>query len=140
MSELDTRICNAIKRLNEYFGERKYVICGSIALYIQGIDLERIPHDFDIFIPNKHRKYFLRLFRLIITQSDWILDFPERPLEGQEVVDDFEFYGLKIKCQTIESIMECKQAIVENRDLSYNEKYYVKQQQDIEKIKLKLNI
>jgi hypothetical protein len=61
-------------------------------------------------------------------------------LEGQEVVDDFEFYGLKIKCQTIESIMECKQVIVENRDLSYNEKYYVKQQQDIEKIKLKLNI
>lgn len=140
MSELDNRICNAIKRLNEYFGERKYVICGSVALYIQGIDLGRTPHDFDIFIPNKQRKYFLRLFRMIVTQSGWILDFPKRPLEGQEVIEDFEFHNLKVKCQTVKSIMECKQAIVKDRDLSYNDKYYVKQQHDIEKIKLKLKI
>lgn len=140
MLELDSRICNAIKRLNDYFGERNYVICGSIALYIQGLDLGRVPHDFDIFIPNKHRKYFLRLFRLIIAQSDWLLDFPERPLEGQEVIGDFEFHGLKVKCQTVESILECKQAILADRNLSYSDKYYNKQQQDIEKIKLKLNI
>lgn len=140
MKELDKRICNAIKRLDEYFGKHKYIICGSVGLYIQGIDLGREPHDFDIFIPNRRREYLLRLFRLIIAQSDWILDFPKRPLEGQEVINDFKFHGLNVKCQTIESIMECKQAIVKNRDLSYDDKYYNKQQQDIEKIKLKLNI
>ena len=138
MKELDKRICNAIKRLNDYFGECRYVICGSIGLYIQGIDLGRIPHDFDIFIPNKRRESLLRLFRLIITQSDWILDFPKRPLEGKEIIKDFEFHGLKVKCQTVESIMECKEAIVRDRNLSYNEGYYDKQKQDIEKIKIKL--
>ena len=66
MDGLDNRICNAIKRLNWYFGEKNYVICGSVALYIQGVDLGRVPHDFDVFIPNKNRELFLRLFRLII--------------------------------------------------------------------------
>ena len=32
MDGLDNRICNAIKRLDWYFGEKNYVICGSVAL------------------------------------------------------------------------------------------------------------
>lgn len=140
MKELDKRICNAIKRLDEYFGKHKYIICGSVALYIQGIDLGREPHDFDIFIPNKRREPLLRLFRLIIAQSNWILDFPKRPLEGKEVINDLVFHGLNIKCQSVKSIMDCKYAIINDRDLSYNDGYYDKQKQDIEKIKLILNI
>lgn len=136
MLAIDQRICNAIKRLNDYFGECRYVICGSVSLYIQGINLDRVPHDFDIFIPNRNREHLLRLFRLIIAQSDWILDFPKRPLEGKEVIDDFEFNGLKIKCQTVQSILECKEAIIQNRELSHSDEYYEKQKNDIEKIKL----
>jgi hypothetical protein len=65
MNELDQRIYKAINRLDEYFGEKKYVICGSVGLYIQGIKLDREFHDFDILIPGTERKYLLRLWRLI---------------------------------------------------------------------------
>ena len=53
MDELDQRIYNAIKRLDWYFGEKKYVICGSVGLYIQGINLNREFHDFYIFYNKK---------------------------------------------------------------------------------------
>ena len=134
MDGLDNRICNAIKRLNWYFGEKNYVICGSVALYIQGVDLGRVPHDFDIFIPDKNRELFLRLFRLIIGQTEWLLDFPRRPLEGKEIIGDFEFQGLNVKCQTAASILECKKLFISDKSLSANEDFYNKQTQDIEKI------
>ena len=134
MDGLDNRICNSIKRLILYFGDNNYVICGSVALYIQGVDLGRVPHDFDVFIPDKNRELFLRLFRLIIGQTEWLLDFPRRPLEGKEIIGDFEFQGLNVKCQTVTSILECKKLFISDKSLSANEDFYNKQKQDIEKI------
>ena len=64
MKELDKRICNAIKRLDEYFGKHKYIICGSVGLYIQGVDLGRVPHDLDLIIPDRPLQTLIRLFRI----------------------------------------------------------------------------
>ena len=113
MTELDTRICNAIKRLNDYFGEQKYIICGSVGLYIQGIDLGREPHDFDIFIPGESRKRFQRLWDIAYSASGFMLDFPFRPLEGKEEILNITFHGLDVNVQSKANIMQCKNIIVD---------------------------
>lgn len=139
MSELDERICKAIDKLDKLFGNLNYVICGSISLYIQGIDLGRIPHDFDIFIPKeKNRHRLMKYFHSIYIRSGFVLDFPFRPLEGKEEVIEIIFFGKTIKCQTPKNILECKEYIVQNH--LYYDKGEKKQQDDIEKLKLILHI
>lgn len=138
MKELDKRICNAIKRLNDYFGEQKYIICGSVGLYIQGIDLGREPHDLDIIIPNNRDQGLLkRLFRIAYKSSGFILDFPIRPLQGNEEIIIVKFNGLTVNVQEKHNILLCKQIIVNNH--LFASKSEEKQKQDILKIKLTLN-
>lgn len=133
MSELDQRIYNAIKRLDEYFGQHKYIICGSVALYMQGIDLGRELHDLDLIIPDRPLQTLIRLFRIAYKQSGFILDFPKRPLEGKEEIIIIDFNGLSVKVQTKEDILKCKRIIVKNH--LYYDKGEMKQKQDIEKLK-----
>lgn len=133
MKKLDTRICNAIKRLDEYFGKYKYVICGSVGLYLQGIDLGREPHDFDLFIPGESRKRFQRLWDIAYSASGFMLDFPFRPLEGKEEILNITFHGLDVKVQSKANIIQCKNIIVDKH--LYYDKGEKKQKQDIEKLK-----
>lgn len=138
MKELDERICNAIKRLDEYFGPLNYVICGSIGLYIQGIYLDREPHDLDIIIPNNRDQGLLkRLFRIAYKSSGFILDFPIRPLQGNEEIITVKFNDLTVNVQEKHNILLCKQIIVNNH--LFASKSEEKQKQDILKIKLTLN-
>lgn len=138
MKELDERICNAIKRLDEYFGQHNYIICGSVGLYIQGIDLGRVPHDIDLIILNKSRIGLFRLFNIVKKRSGFILDFPKRPLENQEQITTVVFNGLSVNVQTKSQILRCKEMIVENH--LYYDNGLEKQKKDIEKIKLNYNI
>lgn len=143
MNELDQRIYKAINRLDEYFGEKKYVICGSVGLYIQGIKLDREFHDFDILIPGTERKYLLRLWRLIFAQSGFKLDFPEIPKVYQDTMPerefiDMEFHGLPIKVQTVNDILRYKQVVADNSIWSDFSNW--KQKADIQKIKQTYNI
>lgn len=133
MSELDKKIYNAIKRLDWYFGQHKYIICGSVGLYMQGIDLGREPHDLDLIIPGKKRFGLFRLFNIVKKRSGFILDFPLRPLEDNEEVKVIDFNGLTVKVQTKEDILKCKEIIVEKH--LYYDNGMEKQKQDIEKIK-----
>lgn len=138
MSELDKRIYNAIKRLDEYFGPLNYVICGSVGLYIQGIYLDREPHDLDIIIPdNKDPGLLKRLFRIAYKSSGFILDFPIRPLYENEKVITVKFNGITINVQEKHNILLCKQVIIDNH--LYTSKAEEKQKQDILKITLTLN-
>ena len=133
MRKLDERVYNAIKRLDEYFGKHKYVICGSVGLYIQGIYLGREPHDLDLIILDKPLQAVKRLFRIAYKQSGFMLDFPKRPLEGNECIITAEFQGLSVRVQSKEDILKCKQIIVKNH--LYYDKGEMKQKQDIEKLK-----
>ena len=133
MKELDERICNAIKRLDEYFGKHKYIICGSVGLYIQGVDIGREPHDLDLIILDRPIRSLIRLFRIAYKQSGFILDFPIRPLEGNESIITIEFQGYSVRVQTKEDILKCKKLIVKNH--LYYDKGEMKQKQDIEKLK-----
>lgn len=137
MSDLDSRICIAIDKLDQKFGQLGYIICGSVALYIQGIDLGREPHDFDIIIPNTNEENYKRYFNLV-RDSGFILDFPFKPLNGKEEISKFSFNGKYVNCQTIKSILQCKEIIVQ-KNLYYNDGFK-KQQKDIEKLKSILNI
>lgn len=133
MKKLDTRICNAIKRLDEYFGKYEYVICGSVGLYLQGIDLGREPHDLDLIIPDKPRERFLRLWDIVYSSSEFKLDFPIRPLEGKEEILKINFHGLDVKVQSKANIIQCKNIIVDKH--LYYDNGEKKQKQDIEKLK-----
>ena len=143
MSDLDKRIYNAIKRLDWYFGEKKYVICGSVGLYIQGIDLKRDFHDLDLYIPGTERQQLLRLWRLVYTQSGFKLDFPYIPKEYQDIMPEreiieVEFFGLPVNVQEKKDILRYKQIVIENSLWTdFNNK---KQKEDIEKIKCNYNI
>lgn len=143
MSELDERICKAINRLDWYFGQFNYIICGSIGLYIQGIDLKREFSDFDILVPGEKRNKLLRLWRLIWVQSGFKLDFPEiieseqKQMPEREIIE-MDFYNLKIKIQEKNDILRYKKIVADKQlwsDLS-NQKH----KQDIEKIKQEYNI
>lgn len=139
MSELDKRICAAIERLDQKFGPLTYVICGSIGLYIQGVDLGRDFHDIDIFIPGKKRELYLRFFRLVYNQSGFKLDFLKRYFEDEEIIVETDFYGHKILVQEKTDILLAKEKIVEQHLYVERNNLY-KQRNDIEKIKLILNI
>ena len=143
MSELDERICKAINRLDWYFGQFNQIICGSVGLYIQGIDLKRNFHDLDILVPGVNRKSLLRLWRLIWVQSGFKLDFPEiieseqKQMPEREIIE-MDFYNLKIKIQEKNDILRYKKVVADKQlwsDLS-NKKH----KQDIEKIKQDYNI
>lgn len=143
MNELDQRIYNAIKRLDWYFGEKKYVICGSVGLYIQGINLNREFHDFDILIPGIERKYLIRLWRLIFKQSGFKLDFPEIPKTYQDTMPerefiDMKFHDLPIRVQTVNDILRYKQIVADNN--IWSDFSNQKQKEDIKKIKQEYNI
>ena len=143
MSELDKKIYNAIKRLDWYFGTLNYVICGSIGLYMQGIDLKRNIHDMDVIIPGVKRKYLIRLWRLIWKQSGFYLDFPEIPEDEQEQMPEREiieidFHGLKVKEKKKQDILRYKE-IVANKML-WSDFSNQKQKEDVKKIKQEYNI
>lgn len=143
MSELDKRIYNAIKRLDWYFGTLNYVICGSIGLYMQGIDLKRDFHDMDIIIPGVKRENLLRLWRLVWTQSGFRLDFPEIPEEEQNLMPEREiiemdFYGLKVKVQEKQDILRYKEIVADKKLWSGFSNQ--KQKEDVKKIKQEYNI
>lgn len=143
MSELDKRIYNAIKRLDWYFGPFNYIICGSVGLYMQDIDLKRDFHDMDIIIPGKKRIYLLRLWRLILVQSGFKLDFPEIPdLEQEQMPEreilEMDFNGLKVKVQEKNDILRYKKVVADKSLWSDIDNQ--KQKEDIEKIKHEYNI
>lgn len=143
MSELDTKIYNAIKRLDWYFGPLNYVICGSVGLYIQGINLERAFHDFDILVPGVERKYLLRLWRLVFKQSGFKLDFPEIPKTFQDMMPERQFIEMKfqdlpIKVQEVNDILRYKQVVADNN--IWSDFSNQKQKEDIQKIKQTYNI
>ena len=143
MNELDKRIYNAIKRLDWYFGPLNYVICGSVGLYMQGIDLKRDFHDMDIIIPGVKRENLLRLWRLVWTQSGFRLDFPEIPeveqaqMPEREIIE-MDFNGLKVKVQEKKDILRYKEVVaVKSLWSDFDNK---KQEADIKKIKQEYNI
>ena len=143
MSELDKIIYNAIKRLDWYFGPFNYIICGSVGLYMQDIDLKRDFHDMDIIIPGKKRIYLLRLWRLILVQSGFKLDFPEIPdLEQEQMPEreilEMDFNGLKVKVQEKNDILRYKKVVADKSLWSDIDNQ--KQKEDIEKIKHEYNI
>ena len=143
MSELDQRIYNAIKRLDWYFGPLNYVICGSIGLYMQGIDLKRNIHDMDVIIPGVKRKYLIRLWRLIWKQSWFYLDFPEIPEDEQEQMPEREiieidFHGLNVKVQEKQDILRYKEIVADKR--LWSDFSNQKQREDVKKIKQEYNI
>ena len=138
MNELDKRIYNAIKRLDWYFGPLNYVICGSVGLYMQGIDLKRDFHDMDIIIPGVKRENLLRFWRLVWTQSGFRLDFPEIPeveqaqMPEREIIE-MDFNGLKVKVQEKKDILRYKEVVaVKSLWSDFDNK---KQEADIKKIK-----
>lgn len=143
MSELDQRIYNAIKRLDWYFGPLNYVICGSIGLYMQGIDLKRNIHDMDVIIPGVKRKYLIRLWRLIWKQSGFYLDFPEIPEDEQEQMPEREiieidFHGLNVKVQEKQDILRYKEIVADK--MLWSDFSNQKQREDVKKIKQEYNI
>lgn len=143
MNELDERIYNAIKRLDWYFGPLNYVICGSVGLYIQGIVLKRNFHDMDVLIPGTKRRFLLRLWRLILKQSNFLLDFPEIPDSEQDQMPEREFIemdfnGLKVKVQEKNDILRYKKVVADKSLWSDIDNQ--KQKDDIEKIKQEYNI
>ena len=143
MSELDQRIYNAIKRLDWYFGPLNYVICGSIGLYMQGIDLKRNIHDMDVIIPGVKRKYLIRLWRLIWKQSGFYFDFPEIPEDEQEQMPEREiieidFHGLNVKVQEKQDILRYKEIVADKR--LWSDFSNQKQREDVKKIKQEYNI
>ena len=143
MSELDQRIYNAIKRLDWYFGPLNYVICGSIGLYMQGIDLKRNIHDMDVIIPGVKRKYLIRLWRLIWKQSGFYLDFPEIPEDEQEQMPEREiieidFHGLNVKVQEKQDILRYKEIVADK--MLWSDFSNQKQRENVKKIKQEYNI
>ena len=61
--DIKERILLAYDKVRRYAPQHKWVLCGSAAMLLQGIDLGRTPHDVDLYIANDKTNEYLKYKR-----------------------------------------------------------------------------
>lgn len=118
INEYNKRLYELIKLVHNDFLDKKIYICGTAALYLQGLYLEKFPKDVDfVVISDKcgttYRHYWSHYFR----KTKFFVDIMEKNIENLENYKQNEFIKLDnidIKLIKKENVIHFKELIVKN--------------------------
>lgn len=133
------RIVFAYDKVRNYIPQHKWILGGSAAMLLQGIDLGRTPHDINLLIANDTTNEYLKYKRLFnFARHDYglKLDFL---ICGDS--DNNEFVSMDL-CGVNGILMETPQAVIRAKEYyignSISERAISKHTHDIEIIKSKI--
>ena len=137
--DIKKRIVSAYDKIRKCFPQHKWILSGSAAMLLQGIDFGRTPHDIDLLIANDTTNEYLNykwLFNFLRHDYGLKLDFLHCVHPDSNEFISMDLYGVNdILMNTPQAVIKAKEYYIGN---STNENSIEKHKHDIETRKSKI--